>query len=111
MSLRTLRLSLFAVVTALAVGCGGSSAPSANEPTTAREKQRQEAIAKGETDPPGGKWGGWRYSGDRDDCFFVVGKRCFKTQAAACKAAACGKRKCDVTGGGPAAVACVTAAK
>ena len=90
----------------LALGCGGGSAPRSDEPTTAKEKQRQEAEAKGEVDNNGGKWGGWRYTGDRNDCFFVVGRRCFKTEAAACAAARCGKKKCETTGGGPASVAC-----
>lgn len=112
MSLRTLRLSfLTAAVAALALGCGGGSASGGHEPTTAKEKQRREAEAKGEVDPPGGKFAGWRYSGDRNECFFVVGKRCFKTEAAACKFARCGARKCDVIGGGPATVSCAVPPK
>ena len=107
MSLRTLGVSFLVAVTA-SLGCGGGGSSGANEPTTAKEKQRQDAEAKGETDEPGGKWKGWRYSGDRDDCFFVVGHRCFKTEAAACKFAKC-SGKCGVTGGGPAAVTCVVA--
>jgi hypothetical protein len=102
MSLCPIRLAL--VVSLLA--CGGGSAPRSDEPTTAREKQRREAEAKGELDAGGGKWAGWRYTGERSDCFFVVGRRCFKTEAAACTAAHCGKRKCETVGGGPAAVAC-----
>ena len=105
MSLRTLALSL-AVLATLSLGCGGSSPPRSDEPTTAKEKQRREAEANGEIDRNGGKWGGWRYTGDRNDCFFVVGRRCFKTEAAACTAARCGKRKCETTGGGPATVSC-----
>jgi hypothetical protein len=105
MSLRTLWLSL-ALVAPLSLGCGGGGPPKSDEPTTAKEKQRREAEANGETDANGGKWGGWRYTGDRNDCFFVVGRRCFKSEAAACTAARCGKRKCETTGGGPAAVAC-----
>jgi hypothetical protein len=106
MSLRTLRLSVSLVlVTALALGCGGEP-PRSDEPTTAKEKQRRDAEARGEADGSAGKWGGWRYTGDRDECFFVVGRRCFKTEAAACAAARCGKRKCETTGGGPATVAC-----
>jgi hypothetical protein len=102
MSLRPIRLAL--VVSLLA--CSGGSPPRSDEPTTAREKQRRDAEAKGEIDTGGGKWAGWRYTGERNDCFFVVGRRCFKTEAAACTAAHCGKRKCEVTGGGPAAVSC-----
>jgi hypothetical protein len=102
MSLRMISLGL---VAALALGCGGD-APRSGDPTTAKEKQRREAAAAGETTASGGKWGGWRYTGDRDQCFFVVGRRCFKTEASACAAARCGARKCETTGGGPATVAC-----
>jgi hypothetical protein len=102
MSLRPIRLALMVCLLA----CGGGSAPRSDEPTTAREKQRRDAEAKGELDHGGGKWAGWRYTGDRGDCFFVVGRRCFKTEAAACTAAHCGKGKCETIGGGPASVAC-----
>lgn len=100
MSLRT-----WCLVVALAVGCGG--APKSDEPTTAKEKQRREAKAKGEDD--GGKsWGrGWRYEGDRDACFFSTGGRCFKTENAACQHLRCkAPKKCTTTGAGPATVAC-----
>jgi len=103
MSLRTIPLAL---VVSLMVGCGGG-APRSDEPTTARDKQRREAAAQGEAGGNTGKWGGWRYTGDRNECFFIVGRRCFKTEAAACAAARCGKKKCTTTGGGPATVACV----
>jgi hypothetical protein len=105
MSLRTSALSL-ALVVSLALGCGGGGPPKSDEPTTAKEKQRREAEASGEASANGGKWGGWRYTGDRNDCFFIVGRRCFKSEAAACSAARCGKKKCETTGGGPATVAC-----
>jgi hypothetical protein len=108
MSLRTLSVSVsLALALTVALGCGGSTPPtSSDEPATARDKQRREAEARGELDRPGGKWAGWRYTGDRNDCFFVVGHTCFKTEAAACIAARCGKRTCVSTGGGPAAVGC-----
>ena len=105
MSLPTLWVSL-AVVVALAAGCGGGGPARSDEPTTAKDKQRRDAEARGETGPSAGKWGGWRYTGDRSDCFFVVGRRCFKSEAAACAAARCGKKRCETTGGGPASVAC-----
>jgi len=101
MSLRTLGcLAIFVL------GCGGTTKVRSDEPQTAKEKQRQEAAAKGELDQTGGKWGGWRYTGDRSECFYVIGRKCFKTEAAACAAARCGKKKCEVTGGGPAAISC-----
>ena len=101
MSLRMIPLGLLA---SLVLGCGGDP-PRSGDPTTAKEKQRREAAAAGETSATG-KWGGWRYTGSRDECFFVVGRRCFKTEASACAAARCGKKKCETTGGGPATVAC-----
>ena len=102
MSLRMISLGL---VAALALGCGGDP-PRSGDPTTAREKQRREAAAAGEASSSGGKWSGWRYTGDRDECFFIVGRKCFKTEASACAAARCGNRKCETTGGGPATVGC-----
>jgi len=106
MSLPTLSRSVsLALVACLALGCG-SEPPRSDEPTNAKEKQRRDAEAKGEIDPKAGKWGGWRYTGDRNECFFVVGRRCFKTEASACAAARCGAKKCTTTGGGPATVAC-----
>jgi hypothetical protein len=89
----------------LALGCSGGS-PRSDEPTTAREKLRREAAAGGEANRPASKWAGWRYTGDRNECFFVVGRRCYKTEAAACAAARCGKKSCEANGGGPAAVSC-----
>jgi hypothetical protein len=102
MSLRTIALAL---VTWLVLACGGGATTS-DEPTTAKDKQRREAEAAGESDAGSGKWGGWRYTGDRNECFFVVGRRCFKTEDAACAAARCGKSQCEVSGGGPASVTC-----
>ena len=86
--------------------CGGPQSEP-GEPQTAKEKQMQEAQAKGELERPGAQWGGWRYQGERKDCFFIVGRRCFKTENAACQAAHCkSPKKCDSAGGGPATVSC-----
>jgi hypothetical protein len=89
----------------LGLGCGQPPAPS-NGPKTAVEKQRLEAKAEGDTKPPPGKkWSGWRYQGDRKECFFVVGKHCYKTRAEACSGAGCPK-DCIVEDGGPSIVSC-----
>jgi hypothetical protein len=100
-------MSLRAVVLVALIGCASSSMTTdPNEPQTAREKQLREAKEKGELDKPTAKSNAWTYAGDRKDCFFVVGRRCFKTQKAACTKA-CGEGKaCKVTGAGPAAVSC-----
>ena len=98
------RMSLRTVALVLLVACGGSTV-SSDEPQTAKEKQLREAKAAGDTNA--GKWGGWRYQGDRNECFYVVGRRCFKSENAACQAARCrSPKKCDVVGGGPATVGC-----
>lgn len=101
--MRVLAVSLLLVT---AVACG-SPKPDPDEPTTAAEKQRRDAIKNGEIDSDGGKWGGWKYKGDRADCFFVVGRNCYKTEKAACNAAKCKtEAACVVEGGGPAQVSC-----
>ena len=111
MSLRRLCLA----VLVLAVGCGGGNQlrKGSDEPTTAREKQLLEAQRTGEDDAVRGRgksWGRWRYKGDRDSCFFVVGARCFKTEKAACKAAHCKKgTECTSVGAAPATVSCKAA--
>ena len=91
---------------ACVVACGGAQSDP-NEPQTAKQKQLQEAKASGELDQPSNKWAGWRYKGNRKDCFFVLGRRCFKTEKAACSAARCKSGlKCQADGGGPAQVSC-----
>jgi hypothetical protein len=97
------------VVLLFLVGCSGPSRRqqvASGEPQTAKEKQYAEAKASGDLDDGDAKWGKWRYTGDRKDCFFVAGRKCFKTEAAACKAASCGKTKCKSAGAGPATVTC-----
>ncbi len=99
--------ALCTLLLATVIGCGGSSKTSANEPKNAKEKQIADAKASGELDGTNKKWGTWRYSGERDDCFYVVGRRCFKSKANACKAVGCkAGKKCNVVGGGPATVSC-----
>jgi hypothetical protein len=94
------------VVLAFALACSGSSS-NVKEPRTAKEKQLKEARASGELDAPGGKWAGWRYQGDRGDCFYVLGRKCYKDEETACKVARCkAPKKCTSTGGGPATVGC-----
>ncbi|MBA2543208.1 MAG: hypothetical protein H0V17_26440 [Deltaproteobacteria bacterium] len=98
--------ALLTFLVATLVACGGSPKTS-DEPQTAKEKQMREAKASGELDGTNKKWGTWRYSGDRDDCFYVVGRRCFKTKQAACTTLGCKTgKKCSVVGGGPATVSC-----
>ena len=98
--------SLCLVVVAFAMaGCGADL--QSDEPTTAKEKQRREARASGEDDGSTKHWGKWRYKGERDSCFFIVGSKCFKSENAACQTARCKKPlKCTAVGAAPATVSC-----
>lgn len=104
-------LRLLALAITILVGCGGESMKvKKGEPQTAREKmlaeEKQNPTDKDDSGT-GKKWGRWRYQGDRKNCFFLVGNRCYKTERAACGAAKCkAPRKCVANGGGPAMVAC-----
>lgn len=98
----------------LCAACGSSGPNAASkDATTAAERARleYEASEDKDLDDEGKAWGGWRYTGARDECFFVVGRRCFAELAAACKAARCkngkkGVEACKTRGGGPATVEC-----
>src|SRR5512135_2214970 len=100
-------LRMACLVLACVVACGGAQSDK-NEPQTAKQKQLQEAKASGELDDTStNKWAGWKYKGARKDCFYVLGRRCFKTEKAACHAARCKTgTKCSSVGGGPAQVSC-----
>lgn len=91
-------MALASYLLALAlVGCGGSkNGPSEPDPTATEAPVSEEDK----------NWGGWRWKGQRDDCFFVHQNRCYDDKAKACKAAGCSDKSCDVHGGGPATVKC-----
>jgi hypothetical protein len=102
----SLRLVCLVLALHFVAACAGP-ASEADEPQTAKEKLYAEAKKNGELDEPKHKSAAtWRYAGDRKDCRFVIGRRCFKDQKAACVAAACGAATCDVVGAGPASVSC-----
>ncbi len=99
----------------LAVACAsGNMKVKKGEPQTAREKMLAEEKTKKEPQepeprPPGSKkWSGWRYQGERKDCRFLVGRKCFKSENAACQAAKCkAPTSCQAEGAGPATMSCV----
>jgi hypothetical protein len=113
MSLRSACL-VVALILGTAVGCGGGgggsgrTSSSAKEPKNAKEKQMMEAKASGEVDGTTQTgWGKWRYTGDRSNCFYVAGNKCFKTEVAACQAMKCKPtQKCKSSGAGPATLSC-----
>ncbi len=104
-------LRAVALLALLVTACGGESMKvKKGEPQTAREKMLAEQKANPDKDdaPTGKRYGGgWRYQGDRKDCFFLVGRKCYKTENAACQAAHCkSPAKCATEGAGPATVKC-----
>ena len=95
-----------ALALALAIGCGSFAAAPSGSKTAAERAAAERAASDEEPVERGDKsWGGWRYQGARDDCFFVVERKCFVTLADACAAAAC-KAGCETSGAGPATVTC-----
>lgn len=111
-----MRLAGLALAFAVIVvgGCAGErasggAAAGPRAPRTAAERARAEKATAGEGDQVSGagkKWGGWRYQGSRDECFFLVKRKCYDKRAEACTAARCGGKRCVVEGGGPATVRC-----
>jgi len=96
----------------LVAACGGESMKvKKGEPQTAREKMLADQKKHPDMDegpaPGSKKWGGWRYQGDRKECFFLVGRKCYKTENAACQAAHCkAPTRCTTEGAGPATMTC-----
>ena len=106
MSLRAVTL-----LVACSLACSsGSMKTRKGEPQTAREKMLAEQKAnpeEGDATGTGKKWGRWRYHGERKECFFVFGAKCFKTENAACQAARCkAPLKCLTEGAGPTTLKC-----
>ena len=109
-TMRALRIAVVVVLASLAcLGCGGAASSASGASSTAPQPAgdgADPAPIGGQT-PKGKRWAGWRYSGARNACFFVVGRKCFEDQASACAAAACADGKsCVADGAGPATVRC-----
>jgi len=79
-------------------GCGGGqSSETASPPEPEDDKEVSER---------GKKWGGWRWKGKRDNCFFIHDNECYAERKAACRAAGCGEKDCEHDDGAPAKVSC-----
>jgi hypothetical protein len=87
------RGKFFWIIVMFAASCGSS--------------QKDAAVPKG---PPvveeGKKWGGWRWRGRREDCFFLHKNACFPSLELACKDAGCSKKTCTYDGKAPPHVTC-----
>jgi len=114
-STRPMKLAAAVASLFLILGCGQAphakpAQSEADKPASheAADRARAEAAAHPEdaVSDDGKHWGGWRYKGDRDDCFFVVGRRCFTDEKQACAAAKCASKRCQLDGAGPAQVTC-----
>lgn len=92
------------------VACGGSGSADSTEPKHTSDDSKGKGVDDGEEEVSGkGKeWGGWKWKGKRDDCFFVFDNRCYSELDKACEQAGCAKKdkKCETVGGGPAEVKC-----
>lgn len=89
------------MITCLLLACGGDKNRRVEpEPTAAAQDGSGSVSAEGK------KWGGWRWKGKRDRCFFIHESRCFDSKKAACAAAKCGKDECVIDDSAPAKVSC-----
>lgn len=97
-----------------ASACGGASSKGSSQdgdqgddedgdagPEAPKRKKMERPVSD-----EGKKWGGWRWKGKREDCFFVHENQCFATLADACRAAKCKKDECVHDEGAPAKVSC-----
>ena len=92
------------LVTLLLAACWLSAcgAKEGDESTTPSGSETEEKV-----DPKKEKnWGGWRWKGKRQDCFFLYKNQCFDSRASACKAAGCGEDTCEHDDSAPAHVSC-----
>ena len=97
---------VLAGLVSLGVACGGTaenSGKKSGEPTPVTRVPPQD---EDEVDSKGKSWKGWRYTGSRDDCYFLYKGRCYTSEKKACKAAGCDVDDCDLEGAGPATVSC-----
>lgn len=100
-------ITLVLSLTTVPAGCGGDRASQATEPESDEGETGKSGKAYTENKAPKGKkWGGWRWKGKRDDCFFKYKNRCFSKQADACKAAKCKKDACVMDKSAPAKISC-----
>jgi hypothetical protein len=102
-------LLLSPVVLSPVVACGGSQGgetDSGREKKAKKKKHREHPPDKDAVSEKGKSWGGWRWKGKRDDCFYVVDNKCFDTKKQACMAAKCGGKACTVKKGAPSKVSC-----
>ena len=99
------RFALLAVVCLAALlaapACGGGGSESTDTTESGRVAGKEKPVSE-----QGKKWGGWRWKGKRDDCFFLVGNECHSSLDEACKAARCKKSTCVHDESAPAKVSC-----
>jgi hypothetical protein len=95
-----------------ALACGGASSNTASDDDEASDdggdassSKKRKPMARPVSEE-GKSWGGWRWKGKREDCFFVHKNQCFATLEDACKAAKCKMADCVQDEGAPAKVSC-----
>ena len=106
-------LGLFLLLVFALPGCATGGAVSQSDGATSKKNKstvrRQKKKDKYEPlSRKGKRWGGWRYRGKSDDCFYRHGRRCYKTEKKACAAAKCSRKnkECLLTSGAPRVAYC-----
>lgn len=96
------RVATFALCLGLAAGCG--SGPDKTESPGGEKADNDDGEE--EVSSKGKKWGGWRWKGKRNDCFFIYNNECFSSMKKACRRAKCGDTECEHDDSAPAKVSC-----
>lgn len=97
-------LTALTLALALAFAVTACSASNSAEPSTAKVPKAEDTGE--DVSEKGKKWSGWRWKGDRDNCFYSVGNTCFATEEEACKSAECAEGACQTEAGAPVKVSC-----
>jgi hypothetical protein len=82
------------------VACGGGAAETETAAPAAAEPEPEPVSEAGKS------WNGWRWKGQRQECFFRHRNRCFDKLEAACRAAGCEGAQCAHDDAAPAVVSC-----
>ncbi len=92
----------------LIASCGPAPQKDASSPAEPAEKKPRRSTyeEKEAVSEKGKQWGGWRWEGKREDCFYTVKRKCFVKKADACEAAGCSGKQCTGDSSAPVKISC-----
>ena len=90
----------------VAVACKGGDEPTTPSAKPDKSEKRLDYEDENSVGMEDKRVGRWRWRGDRKRCYYVVDNDCFTSEKAACKAAGCSLKRCEVEETAPARVSC-----